>query len=429
GAGLLLQPTGQHVLAKLGVIDQIIATSSPVLHLRGVNARGRVVLDVHYRDLEARRGLTQASGKPSNDGQTLCGRGITRGALHNALLSAMRTSSDKAKPVTLHEGVEIAAVRHDGAQARITTIAGQTHGPYDLVAVCDGARSKLRPAWAKSKAYRYGALWCVAQDHDNTFAGTLSQVYGSTTAMVGFLPSGNPLALDGTDKSRLAPQTVSFFWSLPTDEIAPLKASSLDDWKANVLRLAPHAQGVLDQVLSWEQMIPSPYFDAVASPCCDGPIVYLGDAGHAMSPQLGQGANLALWDSLVLSEHLAWRDTSLPSARSRPEPPPMADTLKAFSRARRDHIRYYSWASMLLTPWFQSDARALAPLRDAFMAPLTSIPWVRRQMLQSLAGIKTGIISSLPMPPRPSADLAITSASRPSPESAQLPPRGARRST
>jgi len=401
GAGLLLQPTGQHVLAKLGVIDQIIATSSPVLHLRGVNTRGRVVLNAHYRDLEARRGLTQASGKPSDEGQTICGRGITRGALHAALLLAMRTPGDKSGPINLHEGVEIAAVRHDGQHARITTIAGQSHGPFDIVAVCDGARSKLRPAWAKSKPYRYGALWCVALDYNNAFANTLSQVYDSTTAMVGFLPTGNPHALDADATAANGPKTVSLFWSMPIDEIPALKAAGLDAWKDRVQNLAPHAADILEQISSLDQLIASPYFDAVSHPCCDGPIVYLGDAGHAMSPQLGQGANLALWDALVLTELLAWRDTTLPSPRSRPDPLPITATLKQFSKVRRDHVRFYRWASMLLTPWFQSDARLLAPLRDALMAPVMSVPWLRRQMLESLAGIKTGVFTSLPLPPRP----------------------------
>ncbi|MGZ3235628.1 MAG: FAD-dependent monooxygenase, partial [Croceibacterium sp.] len=46
----------------------------------------------------------------------------------------------------------------------------------------------------------------------------------------------------------------------------------------------------------------------------DGPwhksrVVLLGDAAHATTPHLGQGAGLAIEDAIVLAEELACRDT------------------------------------------------------------------------------------------------------------------------
>jgi 2-polyprenyl-6-methoxyphenol hydroxylase-like FAD-dependent oxidoreductase len=100
-----------------------------------------------------------------------------------------------------------------------------------------------------------------------------------------------------------------------------------------------------------------------------------------MSPQLGQGANLALLDAYVLAGCLERHGVEA--------------ALAAYSEARRAHLRFYSWASRLMTPVFQSHLGMLGPPRDLLMQPLARIPWVRRQFLGSLAGAKTGVLGTL----------------------------------
>ncbi|HSI02950.1 MAG TPA: FAD-dependent monooxygenase, partial [Myxococcota bacterium] len=104
-----------------------------------------------------------------------------------------------------------------------------------------------------------------------------------------------------------------------------------------------------------------------------GSVLYMGDCGHGMSPQLGQGANLALIDAYTLGEVL----------RSEPDLP---SALTAYSRRRRFMLHYYQFVTRWLTPFFQSDTTLLGPLRDAMMGPLTRIPPLRWLMLQSMAG-------------------------------------------
>jgi 2-polyprenyl-6-methoxyphenol hydroxylase-like FAD-dependent oxidoreductase len=108
-----------------------------------------------------------------------------------------------------------------------------------------------------------------------------------------------------------------------------------------------------------------------------GRLVFLGDAAHATSPQLGQGCNLALCDAAALADALATF-------------PAIEDALSAYTEARRAHLAFYQLATRALTPFFQSDAMVLGGLRDWLMPLATRLPFVRREMIRSMAGTKTG---------------------------------------
>jgi 2-polyprenyl-6-methoxyphenol hydroxylase-like FAD-dependent oxidoreductase len=109
-----------------------------------------------------------------------------------------------------------------------------------------------------------------------------------------------------------------------------------------------------------------------------------------MSPQLGQGCNLALVDAMVLADSLAGTPT-------------LAEGLSRYTQSRRAHLRFYQFASRWLTPLFQSDMRVLGAPRDWIMGLMCRVPWLRGQMLRSMAGVKRGILRpslALPLAPR-----------------------------
>src|SRR5207342_1855866 len=91
GAGFLLQPTGLSALWRMGLLDQVLAHGAPIARLHGTSHRGRTVMDMWYRDLDAR----------------LFGLGVQRGALF-ALLDAAWTEQR-----TLHAGRRIIALDVD----------------------------------------------------------------------------------------------------------------------------------------------------------------------------------------------------------------------------------------------------------------------------------------------------------------------------
>jgi 2-polyprenyl-6-methoxyphenol hydroxylase-like FAD-dependent oxidoreductase len=96
-----------------------------------------------------------------------------------------------------------------------------------------------------------------------------------------------------------------------------------------------------------------------------------------MSPQLGQGANLALLDAVTLAQAVAANDS-------------WEATWETFNAARRGAIRFYQGMSRLLTPLYQSGIPAAGQLRDIGMISCRRIPWLRRQMALTVAGGKRG---------------------------------------
>lgn len=354
GAGFLLQPTGMRVLDQLGLLDVLLPKTASIRRLRCLDGRDRALLNLDYE--EAAPGLR--------------GAGTHRAWLLEVLLGA-----------ALQAGVEV-LWDHEMRELRreadglpvLHDARGVSHGPFDLVLLCDGAQSGLRAQSgipSRVSRYPWGALWFIGKRPEAFAADTLWQRVGTTRELVGFLPTGTPDDL------------VSFFWSIRLTEVAAWRAGNLDVWKRDVLRHAPQAAPLLAQIKTHEQLSVAAYHD-VRMPRWHGDrVAVLGDAGHALSPQLGQGVNLALMDAAGLAGALASED-SLP------------DALARFSAGRRKHLGFYQLTTRSVTPFFQSDSLALGRLRD-FSFPLAGrIPWVRRQMVMTMAGLKTGPFGRLP---------------------------------
>lgn len=345
GAGVLLQPTGLQVLWSLGLLDAVLTHGMRVRRLYGETAAGRPVMDMRYRELDAR----------------LCGIGLQRGALFG-LLDAAWTQGRHVQCGT--------AITHVDAEAgTLRDGDGHTHGPYDLVLVADGAHSSLRTQVAAPRLdvpYPWGAQWCLVPAGDWPWLDELRQRYVAARRMVGMLPVGTR---PGDDVPR-----ISFFWSLPTHALEA--RMDVEAWRADVAAVWPDAAHLLRGTCVHTGLAQARYRDSVARTWHRGRAVLIGDAAHAMSPQLGQGVNMALMDADALARAL----------RTHPR---VDDALAAYQRERRAHVGIYHLWSRWLTPVFQSERDGVAWLRDHAMHPLSRLPGGRGQMLRVLTGTRS----------------------------------------
>jgi 2-polyprenyl-6-methoxyphenol hydroxylase-like FAD-dependent oxidoreductase len=196
--------------------------------------------------------------------------------------------------------------------------------------------------------------------------------------MLGVLPTG--LGPEGDEP------LLSLFFSIRGDRVEAWRRDGLDTFKRTVLGYVPAAADLVAQIRSLDDITFAAYHDVVLAPWHTRNLVWLGDAAHATSPQLGQGCNLALVDAHTLAACLAEHER-------------VPDALADYSRRRRGQLAYYQLATRWLTPLFQSDSRVGGVVRDLFMPLGVRVPWVKRQMLNTMCGLKTGLFSTLPMPP------------------------------
>lgn len=378
GAGIVLQPTGQAVLQRLGLLPPVLARGARIDRLHCVTGTGRTLVDLDY-----------APARTAGGGDRF-GLGLHRGVLFQTLFEA----AGREPGVTLRCGVDVREPVPTEGGVALRSTDGERHGPHDLVVVADGARSHVRERSGlrfSERPYAWGALWHIAADPDQVYTGELYQVVRSTRSMLGLLPTGR-----GPEPG--SPPQVSLYCSLRADRLDAFRAG-FAQWKAEVLRDDPRTAFVLERLQEPEDLLFAQYRH-VSMPRWHGErIVLLGDAAHAMSPQLGQGCNLALVDAAVLADVIA----------ASPSP---AAALPRYTRERRAHLRYYLWATRGLTPLFQSDHGWLGWLRDRLMPLGARLPWIRRQMCLSMAGHMRGVLR---------APLAIDELGRP----AALPPGAA----
>ncbi|MBZ9666104.1 FAD-dependent monooxygenase [Pseudomonas sp. LMG 31766] len=364
GAGILLQPSGLAVLQRLGLLAECTALGAPVSRLYGTSCQGRVILDTRYHDWQ-----------PGS-----FGLGIHRGVLMTALLNAAQCAG-----VQVETGVTVSRFEQASGHVRLLrqSEAGdeQPLGDFAALILADGTRSTLRAQmqirqW--SRPYPWGALWSMLPTSPATESGELRQWYRGCREMFGLMPTGC------THQARENSLT-SLFWSLPLNEHESWRSSGLGAWKNRVRSLAGEAaEAYLQQIDDPAQLTLAAYADVRMQRWNDGRVLAIGDCAHAMSPQLGQGANMALVDAAALADALGNAGDQHQHALD------WNAIFTGYGDARRDHLRYYRQASRLLTPLFQSNSNTLAVLRDIALMLARHNRFGRQHAVSTLVGARGG---------------------------------------
>jgi 2-polyprenyl-6-methoxyphenol hydroxylase-like FAD-dependent oxidoreductase len=216
--------------------------------------------------------------------------GVSRRAMQKVLGDAAKECGAE-----IRLGLTADSIEDDGAAVRVGFSDGST-GSYDLVIGADGVYSQTRamvfpeapsPEFTGQSVWRYNLPRPADLDALHVYNGPIG---------AGLVPiSADLIYIYLTTPEPGNPR-------YPREELAAAMRGKME-------ACGPVIRALADQITDNDEVVYRPLEGLlVEGPWHKGRVVLLGDAVHATTPHLGQGAGLAIEDSLVLADELARHD-------------------------------------------------------------------------------------------------------------------------
>jgi 2-polyprenyl-6-methoxyphenol hydroxylase-like FAD-dependent oxidoreductase len=327
GAGLALWANGVRALDDLGLKSEALAASSIVNELVSWNDRGKVVDRVDLTTIG--RGT-----------ESIC---IPRGELLRILLSAAGGNAVRA------------GARVSGVEGDAVVLEDGSRVEADFVIAADGARSAIRLKTHPASTLRPAGYVAWRALVEGSFPGLEA---GTTLFMTG----------RGCQAGIFPCGAGKVYWFATRNGLADA-ALSPESRKRAVLEKVGKWLGPLPGIVEAtpaESILENDLSDLKPlSQWGTGRVTFAGDAIHAMTPNLGQGAALALEDAVVLARWI----------RTGGDAGSVESALRAYELERQTRTRWMATASRRFGAMLQTE-NALAITVREWMA---SSRWVHRE--------------------------------------------------
>lgn len=326
GAGIWVPPNAMRVLDELGVGEAVRGAGIPLERITVMDHRERELMVVRGEELVARFGSRTIS--------------IRRASLHEILAAALPAGALKL-------GKECVGVSAKGERVVVELRDGAQH-ECDLLVAADGLRSVTRGAIFPRRDLRYSGQTC--------FRGISTMTLPAPIARASAEVWGAGVRLGA---SPVGPRDVYWYTTVPlragsalaNDEAMALlreRFAAFPRWVREIFEAVEPSHVIQTDLSDLE-----PGDDWVR-----GRVALLGDAAHATTPNLGQGAAMAIEDGFVLAREL--------------EGAPIDEALRAYVEKRRARVRFIvttSWRLGKVSEWTNPIACAA---RDFLMRSIPS---------------------------------------------------------
>lgn len=313
GTGIVLGLNAMKVLGRIGLAGAVAWRGLEVGSARVTDARGQTLTALDFRSL------------PNDAGRAYA---LHRAALHEALLTGV-------DPASIRLNTTVKAIEQNDSRVAVQFSDG-TRGEFDGVIGADGIRSVVRwLAFGESPLY-YSGYTCWRFVALGEFKNSDTWEMWGRGRRFGVVPLG-----DGK---------VYCFTTLNAPQNDPtMRNISLQDFQKLFAGFQGPAPELLASLESSNQLLWNDLEEVWLDTWVKGRVALLGDAAHAMTPNMGQGAAMAIEDAYVLAEELAGAG-ELPAALQRYE---------ARRRERVDLIQTRSRRFGVVAQWESSPARSL----------------------------------------------------------------------
>lgn len=328
--GIIIQANTLRAMKAIDMADKIVAAGFPYNGVKVCDADGNVQAHVQGPRLAG-------EAYPSD-------LGISRPALHRVLIDGAQSCG-----VDIRLGMTFDKIDDRGDRVDVRFTDGQTRS-YDLVIGADGLNSNVRAhlfgpgfkaEFTGQGVWRYNVPRPAGVDYGALYVGKRYKA--------GFVPLSNDTMYILLNTSEPGNPM------LPADQLARLMRERLADFGG----LVGEAR---DKHVTDSSLVVYRPLEAIMMPrpWHKGRVTIMGDAAHATTPHLGQGAAQAVEDAIVLAEEVA-ADQDVEAA------------LQRFEERRFERCKFINESSLLIGKW------ELTQSPDADHAGL------RRQMLDVVA--------------------------------------------
>lgn len=307
GVGIIQQSNVVRAMADLGIVDKYLAAAFPFEQPCLYAPDGSLIAKLP--------GLRLAGPDyPAN-------LGVSRLALHKVLTTEAQS---RGAQVTLGRTVEL--LRQDDSGVDVTFNDGQT-GRYDIVVGADGVYSRIRELLFADRympRYTGQAVW----RHNFPRPKEMDHLCAYPT------PEGN------AGLCPLSEETMYMFVTSvepgnphhPREELPAIMRSRMQQYGGVIGQLRETISDPGEIVYRPMEVL------FVSEPWHRGRVILIGDAAHATTPHLAQGAGLAIEDAVVLADELDRK-------------PDVASAFSAFHQRRYERCKTICEGSMQVGEW------------------------------------------------------------------------------
>ena len=271
GAGIIMNPNAMRVLERNGLATALRAQSWPYLRRETCDRRGRTLALRDYRPLY-------------DAGKLARGALVHRAHLHDVLFAGVPQGA-------VRFSCAVRDIRLSSGKVEVATEGGETFSG-DVLVGADGIHSTVRRHLFGEVAPAYMGYRSHRLVVDNI---------ADVECFTELLGKGQRIGLVPIAPGRI------YIWTTfnsPREGAPPLR--SADEFRAMFAQFTdPRVVRLFSQVRSADEVITTDVEELRQEPWGRGRAVLLGDAVHAMTPNIGQGAGMAMEDAAVLAEELA----------------------------------------------------------------------------------------------------------------------------
>ncbi|WP_231679809.1 FAD-dependent oxidoreductase, partial [Streptomyces clavuligerus] len=297
GTAFGIHPAAQAALDRLGVGEAVRARAVPYRNAQIRTPEGRVLANLPLERIERRAGRAELM--------------IPRPRLMDALLDAVAAFGD----VPVAYGAPVSCVR-------------QLAAANDLVVGADGIGSTVRAACFGGRgAPRFigTVAWIGIADFE-------SGVYGETWGAGRFFGI-----------TPIEPGRTNWYATVPAATTAEELRGYFDGWHDPIPRILAGTDPS-----EWIRYEMRHLYPALPAFVRGGRVALVGDAAHAMTPNLGQGACTAILDAEALARAVAALPPGGAPGRGAPGPGGLSAALRAYDAERRRSAQRVAFASRWL---------------------------------------------------------------------------------